>query len=439
MPYGFPFHTPEELYASCRKEYALPAPGDVRLLCRPVKGKGFTLKNAMVIQPMEGCDGTADGAPTDWTRRRYRRFAAGGAGLIWSEAIAVSPESRANPAQLMLTEENVPAFRTLLDEARQAARDAGTEAPLIIAQLTHSGRWSRPVDKKEPIRNWYSGTLDRHQGLSEEYPVITDEELEKLPEQFAGTAYLAMKAGFDGVDVKACHLYLLSEMLGGFDRPAPYGGSYENRTRIYLDCVRACKAQISGGILAARINLYDGEAGAWGTGEQLSLNLEEPLRLVRDLAEQGVTLLNITMGTPYFNPHVNRPYACGGYEQPENPADGVARLLYGCRKAQETVPEVVCVATGMSYLRSYAPAVAAGLLAEGGARAVGWGRGALAYPDFAKDIIETGGMQPGKCCLTCGNCTRIMRQPTGRPGCPVRDTAWYYPEYLRVLGGKHHG
>ena len=67
---------------------------------------------------------------------------------------------------------------------------------------------------------------------------------------------------------------------------------------------------------------------------------------------------------------------------------------------------------------------------------VGWGRGAFAYPDFAKDIIENGAMTPGKCCVTCGVCTKIMRQPTGRPGCPVRDTAWYYPEFQRVLGGK---
>ena len=245
-----------------------------------------------------------------------------------------------------------------------------------------------------------------------------------------------MEAGFDGVDVKACHLYLMSEMLGGFDRPAPYGGSYENRTKIYFECVKAAASEIGGGILAARVNLYDGEAGKWGVGENQSLALDEPLRLVRDLAAMDVALLNITMGTPYFNPHVNRPYARGGYEQPENPIDGVARLLYGCKRAQAEVPDVVCVATGMSYLRQFGPAIAAGLVEEGGATCVGWGRGAFAYPDFAKDIIENGAMTPGKYCVTCGVCTKIMRQPTGRPGCPVRDTAWYYPEFQRVLGGK---
>ena len=436
MPFGFPFSNVQEMYDSQKGPYKLPPQGDVAVLTRPVQGRGFTLKNAMVIQPMEGCDADHTGAPTDWTKRRYCRFAAGGAGLIWMEAVAVTPEARANPCQLMITEDNIDSFRQLLADTRRAAADAGLEAPKIIAQLTHSGRWSRPVDVKTPIRNWYNETLDRHQNLPEDYPIISDEELEKLPAKFAHSTKLAMAAGFDGVDVKACHLYLMSEMLGGFDRPAPYGGSYENRTKIYFECVKAAASEIGNGILAARVNLYDGEAGKWGVGEEQSLALDEPLRLVRDLAAMDVTLINITMGTPYFNPHVNRPYARGGYEQPENPIDGVARLLYGCKRAQAEAPDVVCVATGMSYLRQFGPAIAAGLIEEGGAKCVGWGRGAFAYPDFARDIIGNGAMTPGKCCVTCGVCTKIMRQPTGRPGCPVRDTAWYYPEFQRVLGGK---
>lgn len=437
MPYGFPFQKMQDLYDSLKgAEFQLPAPGDAKTLAKPVQGKGFTLKNPMVIQPMEGCDSDAGGAPTDWTLRRYRRFAKGGAGLIWVEAVSVLPEGRANPAQLMITEENKEAFRNLINEIHKAADEAGLERPKVVAQLTHSGRWSRPVDAKVPIRAWTSPVLDPHQNLPEDWPIITDEELEALPAMFAKSTKLLREVGFDGVDVKACHLYLMSEMLGAFDREGPNGGSYENRTRIYLKCVEEAGKEIDGGILAARINLYDGQAGPWGVGENLSLNLEEPLRLVKDLEARGVTLLNITMGTPYFNPHVNRPYARGGYEQPENPVLGVARLLYGCKKAQEAAPEVVCVATGMSYLRHFGPEIAAGLIEQGGAKAAGWGRGSFAYPDFARDVIENGQMTPNKCCVTCGVCTKIMRQPTGRPGCPVRDTEWYHPEYLRVLGGK---
>ena len=177
MPFGFPFSSAQEMYDSQKGPYKLPPQGDVSVLTRPVQGRGFTLKNAMVIQPMEGCDADHTGAPTDWTKRRYCRFAAGGAGLIWMEAVAVTPEARANPCQLMITEDNIESFRQLLADTRRAAADAGLEAPKIIAQLTHSGRWSRPVDAKTPIRNWYNETLDRHQNLPEDYPIISDEEL----------------------------------------------------------------------------------------------------------------------------------------------------------------------------------------------------------------------------------------------------------------------
>ncbi len=436
MPFGFPFHSIDEIYSSNHGEYRLPQQGNVEILKKPVHGKGFTLKNAMVVQPMEGCDADANGAPTDWTLRHYTRASAGGAGLVWLEAVAVTPEGRANPCQLMITEDNIDSFKGLIKAIHQAAEEKGLERPKVIAQLTHSGRWSRPVDVKAPIRNWKSEVLDKHQSLPEDYPIISDEELEALPTKFGKATKLCMEAGFDGVDVKACHLYLMSEMLSGFDRPAPYGGSYENRTNIYMQCVDAAKKEIGNGILAARINLYDGEAGKWGVGDNLSLDLNEPLRLVKDLSEHGVVLLNITMGTPYYNPHINRPYARGGYEQPENPVDGVARLLYGCAQAQAVVPDVVCVATGFSYLRQYGASIAAGLLEKGGAKCVGWGRGSFAYPDFANDIITLGKMVPEKCCVSCGVCTKIMRQPTGRPGCPVKDTAWYYPEYQRVFNKK---
>ena len=109
---------------------------------------------------MEGCDADEGGAPTDWTTRRYRRFAKGGAGLVWIEAVSVLPEGRANPHQLMITEENLPAFKKLADDIREAAREEGMEAPRVIVQLTHSGRWSRPVDEKRPIRAWRSQVLD---------------------------------------------------------------------------------------------------------------------------------------------------------------------------------------------------------------------------------------------------------------------------------------
>lgn len=406
------------------RKYGFDYCDDVSVLAAPVEGKGFTLKNAIAIQPMEGCDGTTDGAPGELTYRRYKRFADGGAGLIWAEAISVCPEGRANPRQLMLTEDNIDAFRRLTDIAH-------SNGAKIIAQLTHSGRWSRPVDKNAPIRAAYNAALDEKQQLTDDYPVADDDYLDALPAKFGESTRLAMAAGFDGVDIKACHLYLYSELLGAFNRPGKYGGSYENRTRLLKDSIEAAKKHIGNGILASRFNMFDGTAGLWGKDKDGNIDLSEPLEMVRELSEMGVVLMNITMGTPYFNPHVNRPYNRGGYVADEAPSVGVKRLLEGCGAAQRAVPDVVCLATGFSWLGEYAPGIAAALINSGGARLAGFGRMAFAYPDLANDIVTKGRLDHGKCCVTCSLCTRIMRGG-GPTGCPVRDQEVYLAELRKV-------
>lgn len=413
------------------KEFAVkngfPYSEDLSVLTAPVSGRGFTLKNAIAIQPMEGCDGTYDGAPGELTYRRYERFANGGAGLIWAEAISVCPEGRANPRQLMLTEDNIDDFRKLTDIAH-------AHGAKIIAQLTHSGRWSRPVDVNAPIRAAYNAALDERQQLAEDYPVADDEYLASLPALFGKSTRLAMEAGFDGVDIKACHLYLYSELLGAFDRPGVYGGIYENRMRLLKDSVTEAKKYIGSGILASRFNMFDGTAGRWGEDAEGNMDLSEPLRLVRELSNMGVVLMNITMGTPYYNPHVNRPYNRGGYKPEETPDVGVRRLFEGVRAAQQAAPDAVCLATGFSWLGEHSANIAAGLIADGGAKLAGFGRMSFAYPDLANDIIEHGQIFRNKCCVTCSLCTKIMRAG-GTTGCPVRDQEVYLP-ILREVDGK---
>lgn len=428
--YGFPYPTLDALKQKFADlKVTVPFSGDVSPLKKPVTGEGFTLPNALAVQPMEGADGKLDGGPSELTYRRYERFAKGGAGLLWVEAVAVTPEARANPNQLWITEKNIGEFKKLADDARENARKTCGHTPVLVVQLTHSGRWSRPEEhmhKYQPIRAWSDATLDKHQSLPEDWPIITDDELKALPEKFAHAAKLCKEAGFDAVDVKACHLYLYSELLGARERPAPYGGSLENRARAMLDSVDACNAYKSKDFfIASRFNVHDNTAGHWGNGEGLCVDLSEPLLLAKWLKERGVKLMNITMGTPYFNPHINRPYSTGGYAPPEDPMLGVARLLSGCKAMQEVNPDVVCVATGMSYLRQFGGEVAAGLVGEGWARAVGFGRQAFAYPDFASDILG-GGLKKEKTCLACGKCTKIMRAHKVT-GCPVRDQEIYLP------------
>jgi 2,4-dienoyl-CoA reductase-like NADH-dependent reductase (Old Yellow Enzyme family) len=416
---------------------ALPVSESVGILGRPIRLDGRIVPNRLAVHPMEGCDCAPDGSPTDLVRRRYRRFAAGGSGLLWFEACSVVPEGRANPRQMMLTEGNVDAFARLLEEVHQAAHESmgPSHDPVTILQLNHAGRYSKPEGVPAPIIAHHSKPLDASIDLPPDYPLITDEELDRLQDEFVRVAGLARRAGFDGVDVKACHGYLLGGLLAARTRRnSRYGGpDYENRTRMIREIHARIAAEYPDLIDAARINVYDGLPHDWGWGvapeDESVPDLEEPIRLVRDLAAQGLPCVNVTICNPYYHPHLNRPHdntEAGRPQPPEHPLVGVHRLVDLAGRVQRACPGVAVVGTGYSYLRQYIPQFAAGTLHAGMAEIIGLGREAFAYPDFARDIIEKGEMDPNKVCISCSMCTQIMRDG-GRAGCPIRDREVYGP------------
>src|SRR5690606_18951983 len=182
--------------------------------------------NRFVVQPMEGWDGTTDGLPSELTERRWRGFGRSGAGLVWGgEAVAVVPEGRANPNQLVIDARTAPALgrlrAALLDEAR-----ARGVAPVVGLQLTHSGRWSRPTAAgRAPRVAFRHPLLDARAGVADDAAVLSDADLAALVERFAAAARLAQAEGFDFVDVKHCHGYLLHELLAARRRDGAYGGA----------------------------------------------------------------------------------------------------------------------------------------------------------------------------------------------------------------------
>ena len=383
-----------------------------------------TFPNRLACQAMEGCDGTSDGAPGELTERRYLRFAAGGAGLIWFEATACLPEGRANPRQLWLTESNLDAFQRLLDKIRETAMRENGYVPLIIMQNTHSGRYSKPEGKPAPIIVYNNPIFEKSAPIDPAW-IITDEGLDRVKEALVHNSVLAEKAGFDGVDIKCCHRYLNSELLSAYEREGRYGGSYENRTRLLRESVEGTLTSVSGDFLVtSRLNVYDGfpYPYGFGVGEDGGPDFDptEPIRLIRDLYGLGVRILNITMGNPYFNPHVNRPFAKGPYEPPEPPLIGVKRMLDGTAELKKAVHEMKLLCSGLSYLGVAAPHVAAGYIERGGFDLAGFGRTVFAYPDFAKDILTRGELDPKNICLACSKCTELMRAG-GTPGCVIRD------------------
>lgn len=423
-----PFRKP-----STREELppSIPYLEDVGILATPVTLGAHTLPNRICYQPMEGCDGTRDGAPDELTVRRYHRFAKGGAGLIWFEATAIVPEGRANPRQMYLTEENAHVYATLIEQIKSICQKENGYTPTVVCQLTHSGRWSKPDGAPAPLVAYNKPIFEGNVPLPPE-AIVTDDYLDTLVDRYVASARLAQRVGFDGVDIKACHGYLLSELLNAYLRPGKYGGSYENRTRLFLDAVEAVRAATpTSFIVGSRFNAYDGYPYPYGfcdSGTAGVPDLTEAKRLAADLDRRGATLLNVTMGCPYTNHEVNRPTA---FAAEESPWRSIERMLQGAREVTASAPHALVVSSGLSFLASLAPNVAAAGIAAGDYHIAGFGRQSFSYPDLARDVVRNGQMETSRLCLTCGKCTQLMRNKK-TPGCVIYDKEIYLPLYKEI-------
>jgi NADPH2 dehydrogenase len=460
----FKFHSLADLEAeSQRLGLDLRFSSDLDPLFRPVAIGPLRAGNSLCIQPMEGCDGTLDGRPDELTFRRYRRFGAGGAKLLWGEATAVLEEARANSRQLLINEQTAPDLERLLGECRRAHRDAfGSDDDLVVGlQLTHSGRYSyrRPLLAfHDPILDPRT-LLDKATGKTVDaaYPLLDDDYLRRLPDHYASAAQLAYRLGFQFVDIKQCHRYLLSELLAAKTRPGPYGGSLENRTRLAREIILAIRARVPGLTLATRLNVYDGipyckcvdrEEGApcpwvapvqsaWGTREDdpFQPDLQEPLWWIGEMTRLGVALVNVSMGNPYATPHVIRPFEYpppDGYQTPEHPLVGVDRHFQLTADLQQRFPQLPLVGSGYSYLQEFLFHAGAANLRDGRATLVGIGRAALPQPDFVRQLMTEGHVDRKRVCRTFSYCTALMRAKHNElgqfaTGCPPFDREVYGP------------
>ena len=434
------------------------------VLGQPVMVAGRKVGNSMAIHPMEGCDGTSEGLPDKLTFRRYLRFAEGGAKLIWFEATAVVPEGRANPRQLLINETTRGQLKELLDNARRAHRGKfGRDDDLLdVLQLTHSGRYSYQT----PLACFYHPLLEKKERPSR---ILTDDELERLEDRYVQAALLAREIGFKGIDLKLTHGYLGNELLAARTREGPYGGSLENRTKFARQVLQKIRRATGGElVLAVRLGVYDGvpfeedpftHAGrprpfpkpyVYGfgtdTNDPLGEDLAEPLAFIEMLRQEGVSLVNISLGNPYTNPHLGRPFEkpdAGNYETPEHPLRGVARHFRLTSRIQERFPDLVIIGSGYSWLRHFQINAGAANIARGRVTMMGVGRGALAYPHFAEDTLKHGALDSRQVCKTYTYCTYLMRRKENEQGqfptgCPPFDRETYGPilREARSAAGK---
>jgi len=447
----------------CDNEIATGIQSPLRV---PLVRGPFKISNRIAVQPMEGWDATLDGMPSKNTVRRWRHFGRTGGKLVWGgEAVAVRHEGRANPNQLLAsarTQESLAALRTALRD--EHIRTTGSDDGLLIGlQLTHSGRYCRPNEhsRPEPRILYHHPLLDRRLNLPADYPLLTDGEIESIIEDFHRAAVIAWQAGFDFVDIKHCHGYLGHEFLSAHTRQGRYGGSFEGRTRFLCEVVQGIRSLAPGLHIGVRLSAIDtvpfhsdpqqadkdrSSAGVtedysqflpyrWGFGvnpqDPADTDLSEPAQFLSLLGQLGIQLVNITAGSPYYNPHIQRPALfppSDGYLPPEDPLVGVARQMVATRELKRRFPNLLITGSAYTYLQDFLPHVAQAAVRDGWVDFVGLGRMVLSYPEFLWDATQGNKIERKRICRTFSDCTTAPRK--GLPsGCyPLdeyyKDSSW---------------
>ncbi|MGN6546297.1 MAG: NADH:flavin oxidoreductase [Aureliella sp.] len=437
----------EELGIALPCDPELLSAADGSPLAEPLQLGPLVAGNRWCIHPMEGWDAHRDGTPSELTLRRWRRFGESGAKLIWGgEAAAVRPDGRANPNQTLATAHNERGLAQLLGELQQAHRDSGdsTDDLIVGLQLTHSGRYCKPEDHKryQPRIAYHHPLLDQRMKIdpSDARVVLSDAEVDQLIEDYLIAARLAARVGFQFVDVKACHGYLLHEFLSARTREGRYGGDLAGRTRVLLTIIERIRQEIPELKVGVRLSLFDflpyqqgetvGQPMDWPAdkpyphcfgsdpNDPSRLDLTEPIWLIEQLQSLGVIAMNLSCGSPYYNPHIQRPALfppSDGYQPPEDPLVGVARQIHAVAALKKHVPTMPMVGSGYTYLQEFLPLVAQATVRSGMVDSVGLGRMVLSYPTMPRDSLA--GRKPERklVCRTFSDCTTAPRNglPSG--------------------------
>jgi 2,4-dienoyl-CoA reductase-like NADH-dependent reductase (Old Yellow Enzyme family) len=414
-------------------------------LAAPVEIDGMKIGHRLAVHPMEGWDCERDGRPSENTKRRWRRFGLSGAKLVWGgEACAVRPDGRANPKQLIMTEQSMGDIAAMRESVIAAHKEAtgGEDNVVIGLQLTHSGRFCKPNDntKFESMIAYRHPLLDRKFGVPADRKPMSDDEIKRLIEDFVVAAKRAQATGFDFVDIKHCHGYLAHEYLSAVDRDGAYGGSLENRTRFLREVVEGIRAEAPGLKMGVRLSAFDSvpfkpdparsAPGALGPGipeehatpyryafgankdNPLEYDLTETKAFFEILRGLGIRFVNVTAASPYYNPHIIRPALyppSDGYHPPEDPFVGVMRQLEVVRELKKAFPDFCLMGSGYTYLQDFFPNVAQAVVSRGWVDLVGLGRMVLAYPELPLDILQGRAPNKKRYCRTFSDCTTAPR------------------------------
>ena len=259
------------------------------VLLSPINIGSRECKNRFFIQAMECTDADEDGNPTALTVERYENLFKGESGMITLEAITVTDECRSRKNQLAIMPKNAKPLEKFVGDLKKINPDA-----LFVFQLTHSGELSHPdFSRRVTVKPLYGFGGD----------VLTEEEVDRIMDQFVLAARIAYDAGADGLDLKLCHGYFGSQILRPYnDRKWKFGGSWENRRRFAFDLYERITKEINDPnfLIGSKISAWEGFPGGFGTEGPDSpiIDLTEPLDLIRGLEERGAQYFVQSGGSP---------------------------------------------------------------------------------------------------------------------------------------------
>ena len=264
------------------------------MLFSPFSVRGVTLRNRVVVSPM--CQySSVDGHANDWHLVHLGAFAVGGAGLVLTEAAAVTPEGRISPHDLGIWDDaHIPALRRINDFLHAHGAASGV-------QLAHAGRKAsthRPWEGGGRVApddgGWDDVVAPSAIPFADNYPMphaLTREGIRRVIDAFRDAARRALQAGFQVVELHAAHGYLLHEFLSPLanQRDDEYGGSFENRARLTHEVVAAVREVWPAELpLFVRLSSTDWVPNGW--------DADDTVQLARELAASGVDLIDCSSG-----------------------------------------------------------------------------------------------------------------------------------------------
>ncbi len=224
------------------------------ILLSPIKIGTRTCENRFFSQPMECTDADADGNPTDLTYARYENLFKGEAGMVCLEAITITDKNRGRLNQLFIMPQNLPALTKFVRRLREV-----NPKTIFIYQLTHSGELSNPEFSKRLAVKPLPGF---------DAEVFTEDEFEKIMDDFVLAAKITYDSGADGIDMKFCHGYLGSQILRPYNtRQWKYGGKWENRRQFAFDLYERIQKAVpdKNFLIGSKISVWEGFPGGFGT------------------------------------------------------------------------------------------------------------------------------------------------------------------------------